>query len=108
MKKLLLDECVPQGLRHSIEGFDVYSVTYMQWSGIKNGKLLQLAVENNFEVFLTTDKNLQYQQNMDKHDIAIVILSVVRLDLETTELLLPKFHETAASGFEKNKIYIIE
>lgn len=79
----------------------------MGWSGIKNGRLLQLAIANGFEIFLTTDKNLQYQQNMDKHAISIVILNVIRLDMETVMLLLPKFH-TPANTFEKYKVYIIE
>lgn len=107
MKKLLLDECVPQGLRHSIIGFEVYSVTYMGWSGIKNGQLLELAIGEGFEVFLTTDKNLQFQQNMDKHSISIVVLNVIRLDLETAQLLLPAFHSKSQS-LEKHKIYLID
>lgn len=107
MRKLLLDECVPQGLRHSIIGFEVFSVTYMGWSGIKNGKLLQLAISEGFDVFLTTDKNLQFQQNMDKHNITIVVLNVLRLDLETALLLLPNFHGSVDT-FEKHKIYLID
>jgi len=44
MKKLLLDECIPHGIRKSLLEFDVYTVNFMGWSGVKNGKLLQLAV----------------------------------------------------------------
>lgn len=84
MKKLLLDECVPQGLRHSIIDFEIYSVTYMGWSGIKNGKLLQLAISEGFDIFLTTDKNLQFQQNMDKHNITIVKRNKVRFRNRST------------------------
>jgi len=107
MKKLLLDECVPQGLRHSLSNFETYSVTYMSWSGIKNGKLLHLATQNGFDIFLTTDKNLQFQQNMDKHNITIVVLSVIRLDLETVLLLLPKFL-AISNSIEKHKVYVLE
>src|ERR1019366_6723826 len=93
MKKLLLDECVPQGLRHSLTGFEVYSATYMGWSGIKNGALLKLAVENNFDLFFTTDKNLRFQQNLEKFPISIIVFDVVKLELENILVLLPKFRK---------------
>jgi hypothetical protein len=107
MKKLLLDECVPHRIRISLPEFEVYTVNFMGWGGIKNGKLLQLAVDNHFDLFLTTDKNLPYQQNVSKYPIAIVVFNVVRDELETMLLLLPKFKKLA-DGFEKNRIYVIE
>ena len=58
MKKLLLDECIPHNVRHSLAEFETYTVAFMKWEGINNGKLLSLAVENNFDFLLTTDKNI--------------------------------------------------
>lgn len=107
MAKLLLDECVPQGLRSSLKEFDTYTVTYMGWGGLKNGELLQTAISKGFDIFITTDKNLQYQQNMHKHAIAIVIFDVVRLELENLLLLVPKF-KSLATGIEKHRIYIVD
>ncbi|MDB5281380.1 MAG: hypothetical protein JWO06_455 [Bacteroidota bacterium] len=107
MKKLLLDECVPQRLRHSLLEFDVYSATYMGWIGIKNGALLKLAVENNFDLFLTTDKNLRFQQNLENFPLSIIVFDVVKLELENILVLLPKFKEMGGT-FEKHKVYIIE
>jgi len=107
MIKLLLDECIPHGLRTSLAEFETYTVTYMGWSGLKNGELLQAAIINGFDVFLTIDKNVQYQQNMHKHAIAIVVLDVVRLELENIMVLLPKFKNTIGD-MQKHHIYIID
>ncbi len=107
MAKLLLDECVPQGLRSSLNEFETFTVTFMGWGGLKNGELLQTAVNNGFSFFLTTDKNLQYQQNMHKHAIIIVVFDVVRLDLENLLLLVPKF-KNMAPRMENHNIYVID
>ena len=107
MKKLLLDECVPQRVRKSLPEFEVYTTAYMGWGGIKNGKLLQLAVDNKFDLFLTTDKNLPYQQNATKFPIVIVVFNVIKDELETILLLLPKFKQMV-NNFEPNRVYIIE
>ncbi|CAN5373260.1 hypothetical protein BH09BAC1_BH09BAC1_15770 [soil metagenome] len=107
MTKLLLDECVPQGLRSHLSEFETFTVTYMGWGGLKNGELLQTAVSHQFDVFLTTDKNLQYQQNMHKHAITIVVFDVVRLELDNILVLLPKFKKIIYS-IEKHRIYVID
>ena len=61
--KVLLDECVPRKLKRELTEHEVLTVTEYGWSGIKNGKLLTLA-EAEFDVFLTIDQNLKYQQNV--------------------------------------------
>jgi len=72
--RLLLDECVPQGLKRELTGQDVHTVPEMGWSGKRNGELLRLMVPANFEVFLTVDQNLSYQQNLQAANIAVVVL----------------------------------
>lgn len=52
--KILLDECVTKHLKSYLSDFEVITVREMQWSGIKNGKLMALCVENGFDVLLTT------------------------------------------------------
>ena len=71
--KVLLDECVPSKLRRELTGHQVLTVTERGWSGIENGELLSLA-QNEFDVFLTVDQNLTYQQNLRTFNIAIVLL----------------------------------
>jgi hypothetical protein len=69
--KVLLDECVPRKLRRELQEHEVHTVTERGWSGIKNGKLLTLA-EVEFDVFLTVDQNLKYQQNLEAFNIGVI------------------------------------
>ncbi len=65
--KILLDECIPRKLKKDLKEFEVFSVFDFKWEGIKNGTLLKLMIENGFDILLTIDKNLKYQQNILQH-----------------------------------------
>ncbi len=106
MEKLLLDECVPQQLRHNLSKFETYTIAYMQWGGIKNGKLLVLAVQEQFDFLLTTDKSIYLQQNLEKFPIAIIVFDVVRIDAELIQLLLPQFKKNI-KNYEKHRAFIL-
>jgi hypothetical protein len=71
---LLLDECLPRRLKRLLSSHDVSTVSEMGWAGIKNGQLLAL-MESVFDVFITIDGSLRYQQNMTGRTIALVVLS---------------------------------
>lgn len=60
--KILLDECVTKHLKPLLQDHEVFTVREMEWSGVKNGQLMKLCCENNFEILLTIDKNLLHQQ----------------------------------------------
>jgi hypothetical protein len=60
--KVLLDECIPRKLKNEFAEHEVYTVPEMGFSGQMNGALLMLAETAGFEVFLTMDRGLQYQQ----------------------------------------------
>jgi hypothetical protein len=96
--KVLLDECVPRKLRLELSEHEVLTVTEQGWSGIKNGKLLALA-EEEFDVFLTVDQNLKYQQNLKTFNIGIILLVARNNRLKT---LLPLMIE-AREALEKIK-----
>ena len=66
--KVLLDECVDRRFKPHISGADVKTVQEMGWAGLQNGALLQRA-QADFDVFLTTDRNLAFQQNLNQYDI---------------------------------------
>jgi len=87
--RLLLDECVPKRLRHELVGHEVCTVPEMGWSGKKNGELLRLA-ESEFDVFVTTDQSLKYQQSVTGMDIAVVVLIASRNKLEFLIPLVPE------------------
>jgi hypothetical protein len=90
--KVLLDECVPRKLRRELAEHEVHTVTERGWSGIKNGKLLALA-EVEFDVFLTVDQNLKYQQNLKAFNIGVVLLVARNNRLKTLLPLMPETRE---------------
>jgi predicted nuclease of predicted toxin-antitoxin system len=71
--RLLLDECVPAPLRHLLRPHDVATVRSLGWLSIKNGELVRRA-EADFDVFITADKNLRYQQDLTNRKITILQL----------------------------------
>jgi len=71
--RILLDECLPRKLKKDLPGHEARTVPEAGWAGIKNGRLLRLA-ESAFDVFLTVDQNVEYQQNLAAYNIAIVVL----------------------------------
>ena len=90
--KVLLDECVPRKLRRELSEHEVLTVTERGWSGIKNGKLLALA-EAEFDVFLTADQNLKYQQNLKAFSIGVILLVARNNRLKTLLPLMPEARE---------------
>jgi hypothetical protein len=73
VKRVLLDENLPHRLRPRLAEFDVWTVTRAGWAGVKNGALLKLA-EESFEVFVTADQNIPYQQNLHSSKLGFVVL----------------------------------
>ena|SRR5438105_12873365 len=90
--RILLDECVPADLKPDIPGHEVATVTEMGWAGTKNGKLLALA-EQSFDVLLTADRSIEYQQNMRKWQIVLVVLIAQDTKPETLRPLMPRVLE---------------
>jgi hypothetical protein len=74
--KIILDESVPQKLRLLIEGGHTVVTTWFQgWSGLKNGALLNAAEEAGFDLFITADQEMSYQQNLSGLKMALLVLS---------------------------------
>ena len=88
--RILIDECLNWRLSRALTGHYAVSTQKMGWSGIKNGKLLTLAIENGFDVFVTGDRNLSFQQNVTEFAIAIVVLEANGIQLQHTLPLMPK------------------
>jgi predicted nuclease of predicted toxin-antitoxin system len=94
--RLLLDECVPARLRSSLPSHSVCTAVTEGWSGIKNGKLLALAGER-FDVFVTVDKNLPYQQNTSGLPVAVVVLDSASNELSYLLPLVPALEQALIS-----------
>lgn len=105
--KILLDECITKRLIPYLTEFEIFTVSQMKWNGIKNGKLMALCVDNNFDLLLTIDKNLMFQQNLDKYKLIIAVLNSSSSKIEELILFMPSF-KAQVDKLEKFKAYIIE
>jgi len=72
--RILFDQGTPVQIGRSLSAHSVRTARVQGWSTLANGELLRVAEEAGFDLFLTTDKNLRYQQNLSKRKIAIVVL----------------------------------
>ena len=96
-RKVLLDECVDRGLAKEITGHDVLTVPEAGWASIKNGELLGRA-QIEFDVFITTDRNLMFQQNLPKFDLAVIVLAAKTNRLQDLLPLVPKILDAIPSA----------
>ena len=81
---VLLDENLPQKLRFLITGHDVRTAGFQGWAGLSNGALLKAAEEAGFDVVVTADQGIRYQQNRKSSNLALIVLSTNDRTLVTT------------------------
>ena len=91
---ILLDECTPRVLKRLLSGFEIATVQELGWTGITNGALLRM-VEDRFEVLITTDKNLRYQQNLSGRRFAVIQLPTNQVPV--VALLAPTVQKVLAT-----------
>ena len=106
--KILLDENIDVRFKNSFSAkYKVFTVKDMGWNGIKNGQLLQLLKENEFDVWIVVDKNIPYQQNLLNLPCLIIVLNVYRNTLQNLSSLIPKISEVLQAD-SSSKVIIIE
>lgn len=88
--RVLLDECVPRPLRHELQGHEVLTVQEMSWAGKRNGELLELIKNAGFDAFVTTDQNIEYQQNIKAAQVPLIMLVARRNTLQALLPLVPE------------------
>ena len=103
--RILLDECLPKKLKSEFTGHTISTVQEKGWAGTKNGELLRRA-ENEFDVWITADRNIEYQQNLSNFDIAVIVLVAPRNQLEYLLPLIPQLHEVLETIQSGHIIYI--
>lgn len=86
--RILLDEDVPRRLASLLIGHEVTTVPQAGWAGVKNGKLLALA-GSRFDLFVTMDRNIEFQQNLDALPVAVLIIVAASNRMEHLAPLLP-------------------
>jgi predicted nuclease of predicted toxin-antitoxin system len=90
--KILLDECIDRRLARELVDYEIKTVPQMGWAGIKDGQLLVLAAAE-FDVFITVDRNLSFQQNIPQFDIAVIVLEAPSNRLADLKPLAPRILE---------------
>jgi predicted nuclease of predicted toxin-antitoxin system len=90
--RILLDECIDRRFANDIAGHEVKAAPQMGWASIKNGELLALA-EQQFEIFVTVDRNLSFQQHLPRYKLAVIVLRARSNRLRDLRPLVPKLLE---------------
>ena len=91
--RILIDECLDWRLCRALINHECSSVRDAGWEGITNGRLLEQA-EKQFDVFLTGDRNLRFQQNISRLAIAVIVLEAQSTRLADTVPLIPQVLST--------------
>ena len=87
--RLLLDESLPRDLASAIPNVDARTVRQMGWTSVGNGELLRRAEDDGFDVFLTADRNLEYQQNLATVGVGVIVLVAYSNRMEHLGPLVP-------------------
>ena len=89
--RILLDENLDWRLRRDLPGHQVEYVSFLGWAGIKNGALLERA-QDQFDVLLTMDNSLPWQQNLSRYNLAVIALQAPSNRLADTRPLMARLH----------------
>jgi hypothetical protein len=90
--RVLLDECLPRRLKDDLPEHDVRTVPDAGWKGRKNGELLALAA-GHFDVFLTIDAGIEYQQNLGSLALGVIALKARSNRIEDLRPLMPRVRQ---------------
>ena len=103
--RVLLDECLPRRLKRELVGHDARTAPEMGWASKRNGELLALAAAE-FDVFLTADRNLSYQQDVSRFDIAVIVLVARSNSIDDLRPLVPRILEVLATA-ERGRVTLV-
>ncbi len=91
MHKVLLDENLPVKIKYRLKDVcEIYTVNDKNWNALENGELINVMQQDSFDYLITSDKNLQYQQNLSKYSIGFIVLNIKDNNYETVLPLLEK------------------
>jgi hypothetical protein len=103
--KLLLDECVTNYLKPDFIGHEVSTIEEAGFKGLKNGKLLE-AASGRFDVLVTVDQDLQFQQNLETFSIAVLVLKAKRSAYPFLKPLIPRALEEL-KGIKSGNVVVV-
>lgn len=104
--RILLDESLPRQLAGELTGHDVRTVRQQKWNSMRNGELLARAQVEGFDVFITADQNLEYQQNLARASIGVIVLIARTNRIEDLISLVPDLLETLSNTQPGKILYV--
>jgi len=109
MRKILLDENLPEQLQYLLApDFNIYTVSEMGWSSLVNGDLLRAMVAEGFEVLLTADKNLPFQQNLTKYPLQIAVIRSFDHRFKTLAPMIERIREGLIAMSTHENVVVID
>ncbi|TAJ96006.1 MAG: hypothetical protein EPO31_00890 [Gammaproteobacteria bacterium] len=103
--KVLLDECVPRKFAALLPGHSVTTVVQAGWKGIANGELLKTASEN-FDVFISVDRNISFQLNVYAVPVAIIVIHSLSTRLKDIQKFAPAVLKILEQPLTKNFYHV--
>ena len=91
--RILVDQCLPRQLATELIGHEATTVRAQRWLGLRNGVLLRSAVDAGFEVFITNDSSIEFQQNVKRIGIAVIAIEGFRNRIQDLRPVIPKVLE---------------
>ena len=88
--RVLVDQCLPRHLANELAGHEATTVRAQRWLGLRNGVLLRAAVDAGFEVFITNDASIEFQQNVQRIGIAVIALVGFRNRIQDLRPVIPR------------------
>jgi hypothetical protein len=107
MYKVLLDENLPVKIKFRLQdACDIFTVKDMDWNALENGDLINAMQKDGFDFLITSDKNLQYQQNIGAYPVCFIVLNIQDNNYETILPFIEKIKVVLADN-EKLKLIVI-
>lgn len=104
--KILLDEMMPRRLARAFAQNEVHHVRDLGWKRLTNGTLLREAKSNGFEVFITLDFNLQFQQNLALYELVVIVLRIRVQSFDAFSELAPRIEQALVDSQEPRVIVL--
>jgi len=95
--RVLVDQCLPRHLAAELTGHEATTVRAQRWLGLRNGVLLRAAVDAGFDVFITNDSSIEFQQNVRRIGIAVIALVGFRNRIQDLRPCVPQILEELAT-----------
>lgn len=104
--KILLDHNAPQGLRNALTDHEVHTSGYLGWNRLENGDLLEAAAHHGYDMLITCDQGMRYEQNLGRYDITVLTIMSGDWNLIRENIDLLRDGMRAAVRGEANPVHI--